>query len=288
MIQSTHKPYQKILSFNLAIALIFTGCVTSPRDIESSHPVAQNGASIEEIEIGQKIHAQIMSSFYPYTAPKVTDYVRGVGEKLILSSKTKNLPYEFTILYSDKVYAASAPGGHIYITTGLLYFAYNEAELASALAHEIAFVNEFDMGNKKAAQSLTKITRTAAMIAPAFGQIGALTAMGFAMLETASQAMRMSPEEKVYRADQKAMQYMVNAGYDPQGMIDFVGNCLYAKDRLMPLFSDYDRSHFINSERKKRLESEFLELPLAGKSLNTNFKQYHEITRGVREMYQVA
>jgi len=93
------------------------------------------------------------------------------------------LVYRFTILYDEKIYATSAPGGYIYLTTGMLNFLQNEAELASVLAHEIGRLQYKDPRFTQSDDVLNAATQAGASIAPMFGPIGSLASLGLVLLQ---------------------------------------------------------------------------------------------------------
>ena len=243
-------------------------------------------ADAQELAVGQQINTAILRSFYPYTDPKVVEYVNGLGDSLSKYSE-RDLSYRFTVLYSDKIYATSAPGGFVYVTTGMLYFLDNEAELAGVLAHEIAEL-QFRNVNIEAdsRKVIDAITKGGAMVGPAFGPIGALAAVGLAALNQVSQPREIQPEEKLIRADSKALDYLVKAGQDPQGLVDVFYKILRANNEVIPYFYDYYQSRPISEGRFAALNQTFTELPMQDKSFNTNREMYQEVTRGIREMYK--
>lgn len=96
----------------------------------------------EEIEIGEEI-AQTLMSQAPLADDKtVQAYVNRVGYWLVQHSPRQNLPWHFVVVNNPSANAFAAPGGYVFITTGMLQHVHNEAELAGVLAHEIAHVVE--------------------------------------------------------------------------------------------------------------------------------------------------
>jgi hypothetical protein len=76
------------------------------------------------------------------------DYLRILTANLLRSSRvTASFKDPVVILFDapDKINAFAAPGGFVFITTGLMNFLENEDELAFVLAHEIAHI-EMDHG----------------------------------------------------------------------------------------------------------------------------------------------
>ncbi len=124
------------------------------------------------------------------------------------------------------------------------------------------------------------------MVAPAFGQIGTLAALGFALLHSAADIGKKSPGSRLALADRKAMDYMVRAGYDPQGMIDLFYKFADAKKEVMPYFMEYYESRPLTEERADAVEKQFAKLPLDGKNFDVHREKYLEQTRGIREIYK--
>lgn len=271
------------------LGLLLQGCATgggkSSVPNREDHNLFSNAS--QERAIGEQIHATILQSFYPYTDPKVVGYVNQIGDSLAQQSERRELSYQFTILYSDKIYASSAPGGFVYVTTGMLYFLENESELAAVLAHEIG---ELQFHNPQIAADgrklLDTIARGGAMVGPAFGPIGMLAAVGLVALSTVSQPHEILPEEKLIRADAKALHYMLWAGQDPQGLVDVFYKFLRADNEVLPYFYDYYQSRPITEARFAALNETFSALPLQDQSFHTHREIYQEVTKGIREMYR--
>lgn len=95
----------------------------------------------DELRIGAQEHPKLIKEFGgAYMDPKLRDYIRSIGLKLVQHTDKSGLAYTFTILNTDKINALSLPGGYVYVTRGLLALAGNEAEVAGVLAHEIGHV----------------------------------------------------------------------------------------------------------------------------------------------------
>jgi predicted Zn-dependent protease len=70
----------------------------------------------------------------------VQRYVNNVGRWLASQTERPDLPWRFGVLEAPQLNAFATPGGHVFITRGLLERMRSEAELAGVLAHEIAHV----------------------------------------------------------------------------------------------------------------------------------------------------
>ncbi|MDP3920380.1 MAG: M48 family metalloprotease [Candidatus Omnitrophota bacterium] len=276
---------QRLLALLLAFTLTTAGCVSGGggREADVSRGL---GLSSDEIKVGEKIHAEIISQFYLYTEPSVVDYVEAIKEAVAAQAGRQSFPYRLTLLHHEKIYATSAPGGYLYVTTGMLNFLQNDAELAAVLAHEIGQLQIRDPRLSVGRKMLQTLTRTGAFAAPLFGQFGALAALGLIMLNGVAEAKTFDAEQKLLLADEKALTYMVDAGYDPQGLPDVLYNFLHADKRIIPFFYDYYQSRPITELRMLSVNKVFSELPLADKTFTVNRENYLEAMKGVFEIYR--
>jgi predicted Zn-dependent protease len=96
----------------------------------------------EEVELGQKVSAEIRQRFGVVQDPAVHRYVTLVGAVLVTNSTRPNLPWTFIVLDTDAVNAFAAPGGFVHVTKGALALMANEAELAGVLGHELIHITE--------------------------------------------------------------------------------------------------------------------------------------------------
>ena len=277
----------KLYSLVLGGLILLNGCASvTDRDLSNLTP--QGKPMTEEQKTGAAIHREILASFYPYTDPKVVHYVDEVGRSLVCHAKRHDLEYRFTILYSEKIYATSAPGGYIYVTTGMLSFLENEAELAAVLAHEIGQQQQTDRRFTKSDDVIRTATQAGSAVGPMFGPLGSLASLGLVLLQAYNESTFKTPGERLLASDGLAMSYLVKAGYDPQALMDVQEHFLRAGEKMTPYFFDYYQSRPITEERMLALRKEFEKLQLNDKSLITDPVEYQEMTRGIREIYKTA
>ncbi|MFA5168051.1 MAG: M48 family metalloprotease [Candidatus Omnitrophota bacterium] len=278
---------KEIISALLCLFLI-SGCATAAKRGLDTEAIAQQNIGSSEQAVGDQIHREILASFYPYTDPKVVRYVDDLGHSLAAQAKRRDLEYRFTILYSEKIYATSAPGGYIYVTTGMLNFLKNEAELAAVLAHEIGEQQTVDRRFTKRDDVINAAAQVGSAVGPMFGPLGSLASLGLVLLQVYNESSYKTPGERLLESDAAAMKYLMNTGYDPQALMDVQEHFLKAKEKMMPYFLDYYQSRPITEERVLAIKKEFQKLPLSGKSLITDPVEYQEVTRGVREIYKTV
>ncbi|MBF0217866.1 MAG: M48 family metalloprotease [Candidatus Omnitrophica bacterium] len=97
----------------------------------------------DEIFIGDMISKRVhsASSGVNIEDTPLQRYVDDVGSMTAANVKRKGINYRFHIVDSSRPDAFAVPGGHIYITIGLLERLKSESELAAILGHEITHVD---------------------------------------------------------------------------------------------------------------------------------------------------
>jgi len=97
----------------------------------------------EEMEVGDKIYRKIHTYYKgeKFIDTPVHKYVNDLGAIVSKGVKRKDIKYKFHILNAFYPNAFALPGGHIYVTMGLIAELESEAELAFILGHEITHVD---------------------------------------------------------------------------------------------------------------------------------------------------
>lgn len=166
----------------------------------------------QEIEIGKQTNQQVLSEYQLYDNPQVQQYVRSLGQELINNSDSRNIPFVFQVVASDEVNAFAAPGGYVYVTTGLLKTAENRAQLASVMAHEIAHINQRH-GVKGLKQAVA-----------AQGIAGAAGVETSQLAQIAYQLTLDLPQSRSYEyeADSNGLQILQQSGYPTIAFANFL------------------------------------------------------------------
>lgn len=78
----------------------------------------------------------------PGTGPKtdLTRYLNTLGKGLAAYSERPTIDWVFVVIDNPTPNAFSAPGGYVFVTTGMLKTVKNEAQLAGILGHEVGHV----------------------------------------------------------------------------------------------------------------------------------------------------
>ena len=93
--------------------------------------------------LGRAVAANILATFEPYTGnPELTDYLNFICQALLVSVPQIQFFDDAYVLLLDssELNAFTSPGGHIFITKGLVGVTRSEDELAAIIAHELAHI----------------------------------------------------------------------------------------------------------------------------------------------------
>ncbi len=144
-----------------------------------------------------------------------------------LASHAGPTPFElkFYIIKGTDPNAYAVPGGHIFLTTGLLVTVENEHELAGVISHEIAHVMGRHVVQLIERSKRLSIASMAAVIAGALLGGGGKTseAVAATAMATAEALALKYTREMEIEADQNALNYLIRSGYDPRGLVTFMG-----------------------------------------------------------------
>lgn len=194
------------------LLLLATSCATTGINAGQINLVSTE----EEIKLGKKLAAEIEKEQPVLRNPALTRYVSEVGKRVAAQSERQNVPYSFKIIDNDEqVNAFALPGGPIYVYTGLLKYAGNEAELASVLGHEI--------GHVAARHSTEQLTKSYGFYAVAEMVLGndPGTVAEIARDIIGSLGMLKFSRDDEIEADRLGVHYMFRAGYSPNAMTSF-------------------------------------------------------------------
>ena len=155
----------------------------------------------DDAAVGEQAALEIEAEMGIYKNAALTDYVSEVGRRLVAYAPLRTFQYEFKVVDQMAPNAFALPGGHIYVSRGLLALADNEAELAGVLGHEIIHSAE---RHASAQQELAR--RTSPFLMP--------------YIRMARLAGYSRDHER--SADKGGQLIAAKAGYDPAGLTDFL------------------------------------------------------------------
>lgn len=201
----------------LSGAAVLTGCATNP--VTGKRELMLVSES-EELRLDQQAAPHQFSADYgAINDPALNAYLEQVGREISSRSHRPGMPYSFRGVQASHVNAYAFPGGSIATTRGILLAMQDEAELAALLGHEVGHVTSRHSAKQMTSNMLLAIGVAAAAAAASQKkeEYGMLVA-GLGGLGTGLLLARYSRENE-RQADELGMEYMVRAGYNPNGMI---------------------------------------------------------------------
>lgn len=192
---------------------------------ESRAAIAKSKEEIspeQEYYIGREVAAKILNNYKLYQNAKATEYVNEICTAITSSSDMPDIynGYHVGILDSKEINAISTPGGHIFVTRGLLQCASSEDELAAVIAHEIGHIQL-----KHAVKSIktSRLNEAALSVVDAAGSIVTGSAYQKGLGDAADELMTTLSttgysKTQEFEADAKAAALMADAGYNPEAL----------------------------------------------------------------------
>ena len=221
------------------------GAITS--SVQSIEKASETITPEEEYYIGRSVAASIATT-YPVdqSNKKMTAYLNKICETLVMNSEKPYLykGYYVVILDTDELNAMATPGGHIFVSRGLIEATKSEDALAAVLAHEISHIQ---LGHSveaiKASRVRSAVSDTAKAglvtsiaVSNKQGKYGikfsekemekimdAVDSISSASNEVVKTLVNSGfSKEQEFQADKNALYVLKDAGYDPNAMIEML------------------------------------------------------------------
>ena len=201
-----------------------------------------NISNAQEVELGKEINQELISSGQATISnnQSINSYINQIGQRLAKTSQRPDIPYTFQVVDDDSINAFATMGGYVYVNTGLIAAADNEAELASVVGHEIGhIVARHSIGQMKQRAISQGLLSAAGLDRSNAVQIGVELAVG-----------RPNSRADELEADRFGLDNMIKANYAPAGILGFM-NKLLKQGGSAPSFLS---THPATSERIKILQ----------------------------------
>ncbi|MFW6163974.1 MAG: M48 family metalloprotease [Planctomycetota bacterium] len=204
----------------------------------------------DEIALGRRIAADVEKKADLYHHPATVAYVQEIGSRIARVSDRQDVIYHYKLVDDhETVNAFALPGGWIYLYTGLLRLADNEAELASVIAHETGHV-----AAHHSAEHLSTAIGIDLLLGLALGQNPGLAAgLGSEVLKGVGFSQMSQRDE--YEADELGLKYMKRAGYDPGAAVAFLRKLNEQHERRAGGLTQLFATHPLTEDRIARVQA---------------------------------
>jgi len=178
-----------------------------------------NISNSQEVQLGQQINQQLVGSQVRlYRNSEITRYVNQIGQRLAANSTRPSIPYTFQVVDDNSINAFATMGGFVYVNSGLMRAADNEAQLASVIGHEIGHI-----ASRHAVEQMRQRAISSGVAAAAGLDRNIAVNIGVDLA-----IARPTSRQDEFEADQSGLTSLLRAGYAPVGMTAFLEKLLRA------------------------------------------------------------
>jgi beta-barrel assembly-enhancing protease len=171
-----------------------------------------NMSDAQEANLGAQINQELSGQVKLYKNPSAVAYVDRIGQQLARNSARPNIKYTFQVVDDNNINAFATMGGFVYVNTGLLKAADNEAQLAGVIGHEIGHITgRHSLQHMKQAAITQGISSIAGLDRDQMVQMGVQLALTLP-----------NSRQDEYDADRRGLVTMIQSGYAPTAMPEFM------------------------------------------------------------------
>jgi len=224
----------------LLLVSVMVGCAVNP---VSGRPELTLISAKQEQELGDEEAKKIEAGMGFADDTGFTPFLDQLGQRLAEHSPRKNVTFQFHIVDMAEPNAFALPGGHIYVSRGLLALTNTEGELAGVVGHEIGHV-----AGRHAVQRISKQAPMAVVFGIASGITGLVSSTVGDLIGgvgNLAQSAIFSPYSRSQEteADEVGQQIAAAAGWDPIELSTFLATlgrevALHEKEPRKPSFFD--------------------------------------------------
>lgn len=258
-----------VMMFSIAL-----GAVAQQRELK---PGFNLFSKEQDVEIGKEAAAEIEKEVPIIRNRTLEDYARKVASRLWSLPEADQYPYSIKIVHQPSINAFALPGGPMFIHTGLIDAADNEAQMAGVIAHEISHV-ALRHGTNQASKA-TPFQLLGLLAGGLVGDSlwGQLTQLGIGI--GANSVLMKYSRDAERDADLLGTRMLAKAGFDPVQMATFFEKLEADGGSRGPEFFS---SHPNPGNRKRSVEQEIRYLPQI--RVRPADREFYRIKRVVQQL----
>jgi Zn-dependent protease with chaperone function len=241
-------------------------------DLKDLKPGFNLFSSQQDIEVGREAAAEVARQQPIVHNSEINNYLTSLVQRLARSPHAgTEFPFSVQAISDKNINAFALPGGPLFVYTGLISLADNEAQLAGVLAHEMSHIRLRHGTSQASKANLFQLPLMLAGGLAGNGLLGQLTQLGIG-LGTGSVLLKMSRTAES-QADYNGAQIMAETGYNPIEMAQLFEK-LEAQEgqaRSAQFLSDHPNP----GNRIKAVQDEIQQMPR--RSYTTDTRQFARI-----------
>ncbi|MDQ2944898.1 MAG: M48 family metalloprotease [Acidobacteriota bacterium] len=226
----------------------------------------------QDVQLGKEAAAQVEQKMTVIRNPELDGYLNNILNRLKQSPHAGNFPYTIHAVADKNINAFSLPGGPLFVNTGLIQNADNEAQMAGVIAHEMSHVALRHSTNQISKRNGVSIAAMLVGAVAGNGLLGQLTQLG-AGVGANSLLLKFSRTDES-QADYNGAEIMADAGYNPIEMANFFEKLEKQggpRGTVSQLLSDHPNP----GNRVAAVQDEIRQMPQ--RSFNTNTGEFPRI-----------
>ena len=201
----------------VVLLALLGACVTNPltqsRDVVFVSPE-------DEVRIGEEVSAEVEAEMGLVDDEGLNALVNEVGARIAAVAPEQGYEYRFKVVDLEEPNAFALPGGHVYVSRGLLAITNSEDELGNVLAHEIVHVAARHHAQRQATATGVGILALPGLLVGGLlgGPLGSLVSAPFALVGVGAVASYSRGQE--LEADAYGQRLAGEAGYAPSALAE--------------------------------------------------------------------
>ncbi len=230
----------------------------------------------QEVQMGEDLAAEINRELPIVDVPPIHGYINDLGSTIARTADPRDIPYSFYVVNTAEVNAFAVPGGHVYLFRGLIERTENLSELAGVVAHEVAHVVE-----RHGIEQWRRAQQAQMGLALASILLGGIPDPAAVAIELGAAGVFAGYSRDAEReADEEAVDYLVEVGIHPEGLVTFFEKLLEERRREPGALEQFFATHPTTEERMENTRGHIAAIPadqLAGLQQDSDaFQQFRQ------------
>jgi beta-barrel assembly-enhancing protease len=268
----------------LAAVLLAASLAAPPAGAQSALPDLGDAADAtlsesQERSIGKRVMMMIRSDRSYVEDAELSDYIAGLGRKLMLASDAQRGDLEFFMIQEDPINAFAMVGGYIGVNTGTVLASQSESELAGVVSHEIAHILQRHQARLMASQKGAALASLAGLAVAILAARSGNSQAPEAAIATAAglqiQSQLDYTREYEREADRLGFTILERAGFDVRGMAAFFERMQRANRHNDGKAPGYLRTHPLTTERIADMQNRIVLLPARSVPDSLDYQMAH-------------